>query len=338
MLALAYAYQLDGDCAQAIDMLTRTGQPEVFDLIAVSVKDPAMQRSVCSALIPLFRIDKERAAEVVGDVKHFKIDEIIPILDADRSLQFAYLRHVFDKYPTRCENYHGLLMTLYGEFDPQSLLFFFQRTTCYSQSDGMALCRTKGCHDAEAFLLKRMGKPHEALDILTSRLHDVPSAVSLVSEYRETELWAQLVDYVLKNPGKLADFWTALDDPDLEVPHCASHSALLRQIPTRVSMPNLGERTSKVLHDLMLESSLLQSCAHVLQIEHDCMTREVFSRRERGIVVEPSSFAAVREAGAVQVVVDDRKKPPSNALERLDSEATHEIPNLPGDFSPYHAA
>ena len=31
-----------------------------------------------------------------------------------------------------------------------------------------------------------------------------------------------------------------------QVPHCASHSALLRQIPTRVSMPNLGERTSKV--------------------------------------------------------------------------------------------
>ena len=33
---------------------------------------------------------------------------------------------------------------------------------------------------------------------------------------KNTADWSEFTE-VLKNPGKLADFWTALDDPDLDV-------------------------------------------------------------------------------------------------------------------------
>ena len=50
-------------------------------------------------------------------------------------------------------------------------------------------------------MLSRMGNSRQALALIIQQQQDIPRAIDFVRQQRDDELWEELIDWALKEPG-----------------------------------------------------------------------------------------------------------------------------------------
>lgn len=79
-----------------------------------------------------------------------------------------YLEAVFRVDAEAVREYQGQMVMLYAEFNRAGLLPFLRKSQYVPLQDALALCRERELVDEVVFLLGRMGRTREALQVLLS--------------------------------------------------------------------------------------------------------------------------------------------------------------------------
>lgn len=95
---------------------------------------------------------------------------------------------------------------LYAEYAPDQLLPFLQSSKQFNKEAALEVCRDRGLVREQVFILGRLSRASEALQLIISTLHDLPQAIAFVSSH--VELWDELIMLVVRDPeltGELLD-------------------------------------------------------------------------------------------------------------------------------------
>lgn len=99
-----------------------------------------------------------------------------------------------------------LQVELYAENSPEHLLPFLQSSKQFNKEAALDVCRDKGLVREQVFILGRLSRASEALQLIISDMHDLPQAIAFVSSH--ADLWDELIVQVMKDPeltGQLLD-------------------------------------------------------------------------------------------------------------------------------------
>ena len=99
-----------------------------------------------------------------------------------------------------------LQVELYAECAPENLLPFLQSSKQFNKDAALEVCRERGLVREQVFILGRLSRASEALQLIIGTLHDLPQAIAFVSSHEE--LWDELLVLVVKDPeltGELLD-------------------------------------------------------------------------------------------------------------------------------------
>ncbi|PFH35363.1 hypothetical protein BESB_062500 [Besnoitia besnoiti] len=191
----------------------------------------------------------------------------------------AYLKEVFQVCPAATRRYYPLQLRLFLNFAPHLLLSFLRAADGgYDYNEALAVCRSgtrlAGEHEAshvalaaaspwdspsprlppallhcEAFLLGRLGRFAEAIQLTLEHLADIPAAVSLAWESADPRVWEMLVAAVVERPCFITELLTALED------HLAAFEAYSRD--KGFSARSLDALDSSLVAGRMCESERL---------------------------------------------------------------------------------
>jgi hypothetical protein len=95
---------------------------------------------------------------------------------------------------------------LYAEYQPDQLLPFLQSSKQFNKEAALQVCRERQLVREQVFILGRLSRASEALQLIIGTLHDLPQAIAFVSNHGE--LWDELLQEVVKDPeltGELLD-------------------------------------------------------------------------------------------------------------------------------------
>ncbi|KEP67376.1 UNVERIFIED_CONTAM: hypothetical protein HHA_461620 [Hammondia hammondi] len=190
----------------------------------------------------------------------FRIPDVVKALKQAQTPFWlhAYLRELFQACPEATRTYYSLQLRLFLRFAPHLLLSFLQTADGgYDYNEALAVCRcwtrvSADCREphrrasrsslsadvpgwssatprqppailhCEAFLLGRLGRYGEAINLLLEELADVPAAVALAWESASRRVWEMLVQAVVQRPCYITELLAALED------HLAAFSAYTR--------------------------------------------------------------------------------------------------------------
>ena len=102
------------------------------------------------------------------------------------------------------KKFHGYLVGLYADYDPDKLLPFLKASDHYPIQRALETCnnhvRTTELVDERIFILARMSNTREALRLITSEKYDIHKAVEFCKEYDDVDLWHDLIDFSIDKP------------------------------------------------------------------------------------------------------------------------------------------
>lgn len=99
-----------------------------------------------------------------------------------------------------------LQVELYAEYAPEQLLPFLQSSKQYIKEAALQVCKDRDLVREQVFILGRLNRAGEALQLIISTLHDLPQAIDFVSSH--PELWDELLRLVVRDAdltGELLD-------------------------------------------------------------------------------------------------------------------------------------
>ncbi|CEM25008.1 unnamed protein product [Vitrella brassicaformis CCMP3155] len=328
---LAHLYEETKQYSRALEVLLRIRSPCVFDLITAHLhQDADFRETVARQSLGLMTLDWSRACSLfVGEAQLFSLNEVVPHLMSDRLLLHTYLKELFFRDPIQTRHYHPLQVELFLQYDPHLALDFLRLADGhYDVQEALQQCRNArsmmGQHqgkgsgrspallEAEVFLLGRAGLTRDALNILLEQLQDIRAAVRFAAEYRDPELWEQLVTFALQHPAALAELLTHLDtDSDRSSASPRDREAvlfpvgargegmgnggvlpvtplqILRRLPEGdlSKIPRIEAKLEKIFKDLQVQRSLQEASLSLLKLDSAHFSRALLTRRRRGIAL-----------------------------------------------------
>ena len=103
----------------------------------------------------------------------------------------------------------------------------------------------KGFHEEQVYLLARMGKKSEALDLLLKSSDSIDSAVQFCLSQNDHELWRELIDMSVTNPVHIKSLLKTVGqyvDPLL----------IIERIPEGLEIPGLRDALQVRFHKTMI--------------------------------------------------------------------------------------
>lgn len=147
------------------------------------------------------------------------------------------------------EDYHGLLVNLYAEYDTSGLLRFLQSSNNYPLESALEVCLQRNLIHEAVFLLGRMGNLKQALQMITRDLEDIDKAIQFCMEHDDKDLWDDLIDYSVDKPAfikvLLENIGTHVDP-----------IILIQRIPDGMVIPDLQVALVKILQDYNLQVNI----------------------------------------------------------------------------------
>jgi hypothetical protein len=278
----------DRQYSRALDVFLRIRRPDLFQLL----RAPAVFDAAKDKVLRLMRCDAEAALALMIDGERDRDELPIPVRDVVRQLEedeemlHRYLDRLFRKDPRAGSEFHQRQVLLYAKYEPERLLPFFQQSESYDLEASLAVCRERGLHREQVFLLRRMGNTREALSLILHTLKNVKEAVTFVEEHRDDQLWEELITYSLDSPQLLSDLLEHIGaqyDP----------LRLVRRIPDKMEVPHLKQRLCKILSDCALHVSLLQTSFSILQSDCVALSQRRARAARRAMLVGDGEACAV---------------------------------------------
>lgn len=193
-------------------------------------------------------------------------------------------------WPKTPKEYHNDMVDLFADHEPDKLEAFLRKSTSYNLDLALELCHQKAKEsrvnmsdpesetklvkfiEAEVFLLGRMGRYKDALNMILGDLKDIDKALKFVKEQNNDELWEMLIEEGAKDPislSKLLDTAGSHIDPRV----------IIEAIPSNLEIPGLRDKIVKIIKDYTAQMSLHEGCSRVLK--SDAVGLSVKSSKER---------------------------------------------------------
>eukprot|EP00892_Ulva_mutabilis_P006764 jgi/Ulvmu1/445/UM001_0452.1 len=295
--ALAELYSVQGNHKKALDIWLSIQDPCVFDY----VEQFHLYEAAAQGAAELMAIDAERTVQLL--VTHH---DVVPAAEAVARLRgaqtraataeearewrhrlYAYLHALFVKERRATHASHDLQVELYAEFAPDQLLPFLQSSKQFHKERALQVCRRACLVREQVFILGRLGRASEALQLIISSLHDLPQAIAFVSSQGDSELWDELIALVVEDArltGELLDQVGGQVDP----------VRLVRAIPCDLRVPRLTQRLIALMRRFRTMVQLKQRCNEIIDADCVAVAARLLQRGQ-----EPLRFAHMwdRQAG-----------------------------------------
>lgn len=266
-----YTYQRKYDMALAIYL--KLGHKDVFDLI----HNHKLYSTVLDKLDLLMQVDTDRAIKLFLDnMDKIPVDTVVKRLEKRPDLLVQYLDRLFVKDSNIGEEYHGLQVKLYAQYQPEKLLSFLRNSNYYPLQAALEVCQMHHLTPEMVFLLGRMGNTKQALQLITSVLQDIDRAIEFCKEHDDKDLWEDLIVYSLKNP----EFVNAL------LQNIGTHVdtiVIIKRIEKDMIIPGLRDSLVKILQDHTLQVSLREDCKKILVSDCFNLLEKLNKQQRRGV-------------------------------------------------------
>lgn len=229
----------------------------------------------------------ETALVLVDNVDLMPIDTVIDRLKRHKSREYlmTYLSKILLKYQDSFQEYHDLLVELYAEHQPHSLLGFLKLSTAYHLEEAFDICRNKNLVEEVIFLYTRMGDLHGALRYIMEENGDVHRAEEYCKEHQDQDLWLDLINYTVDKRREwigvlLKNVVTYLDDP----------AQLIKRIPPGCEIDEFIPSLKQALLDYDVQIELEKSLRKLQAEGAFKLLQNQLELQSRGILVTDDSL------------------------------------------------
>jgi hypothetical protein len=177
-------------------------------------------------------------------------------------------------------------LSLYAKYDPGYLIHFLEGSTHYQLEGALKICQEHKLYRETVFIMERMGKADDALNLIINELRDIKLAVEFVSKQNDDELWQELISAAMKNEqyiGALLENIGGHVDP----------IKLLEQIPKGKKIPGLRNHLVKIISDYNLEMSLRKGCNEILKTDSVELAEKYVKGQRKGVRIDRSAHCAI---------------------------------------------
>ncbi|GAB6021658.1 Vacuolar protein sorting-associated protein 41 [Chamberlinius hualienensis] len=269
-----YTYERQYEKSLAIYL--RLGHKDAFDLIHKHGLYATMQES---SLEMLMKLDSEQSIKIILDnLDQVPVNVVVKRLERLPHYLCQFLDRLFVKNPSLSQDYHGLQVKLYAEFQPQKLLSFLRNSNYYPLQEALDICQKFQMTQEMVFLLGRMGNTKQALRLIVEDLQDVDKAIEFCKEHDDKDLWEDLINSSLDKPQFITTLLNNIGtyvDPII----------IIQRITKGMEIPGLRDSLVKILQDYSLQISLREGCKKILVSDCFSLFEKSQKQRKRGIAV-----------------------------------------------------
>ncbi|CAH8448751.1 unnamed protein product [Schistosoma turkestanicum] len=203
---LAIIYEQMESYEQAINILVRLHDPEVFTFLKrniIKLKDRRLVDILKDHLIYFMELNTTKTINMLMDhIDQVSIDYVVNQLNSDSMLLYQFLDSVYYRYPQIIGPYLIRLISLYIEFCRSKLLPLLKSTDRYPLSEALRLCERAKLVPETVYLLTRVGRRHDALQLIMTRGgEDSSLEESTTQEQRQAIAAAKSIEYCREEDG-----------------------------------------------------------------------------------------------------------------------------------------
>ncbi|KAJ3429048.1 vacuolar protein sorting-associated protein 41 [Anaeramoeba flamelloides] len=282
MLSLGEIYEKMDFIAQAVSTYLEAGKKDVFEMI----RDSNLYNQIQDKAVLLLEADEEKGLELL--IQHYKqipIKKVVTQLEKDkykRELLLKYLHQLSKIDLQLTHEFHKIQFDLYAEFMPSELLNFLKADTNIPLSNAIVACKRHKRHVVSVYVLWKMGKTNEALDLVMNKQSDISQAIELVQSEDDPSLWNELVKVCMQHPRHISYLLQSLVNTQIKP------LDIIERIPTSRKIGNLRDSLIDTIHDQKIKTELIgvtkslifKDCGDLMEELHYDLTGSTF--------VEPS--------------------------------------------------
>jgi WD40 repeat protein len=216
--ALAELYSRSGKFEEAVQIyLDYNDRSKIFDLIRSNALISSLEKNIEKLML----LDADETSQLlVENMEVIPMKSVIDKLRKYKSQKYlmTYLHRLLLKDRDSCIEYHDLLVKLYAEYQPESLMAFLKLSSTYQLEEALDICKSKNLIKEVVFLYSRMGDLREALKYIVEEKGDVNEAIEFCKEHQDQDLWHDLITHAVEKRRDwigllLKNIVTHLDDP-----------------------------------------------------------------------------------------------------------------------------
>lgn len=218
----------------------------------------------------------DRLRELIRSRAEISPDRVVSQLKGQDLLLFGYLTELGLVDETWLSEFADLMIVLYIKYDPQKLHGFLERFNSYDIEASIALCKENGLDNELVYLLGRIGKSQESIEIMVNKLQDYEHAVSF-ARGQGSETWDYLISYCSEHPGLV-----------LALLQCAevSPAPVLAMVPKSMRIEGLKQALCKVLNGQEISLELNEGVLAIVRSESQEWIQALRSLRLKGTEVD----------------------------------------------------
>ncbi|PRP83024.1 RING zinc finger-containing protein [Planoprotostelium fungivorum] len=278
-LAKLYTYAKKYD--KTLHILLQLKRPNAFE----TIEQYDLFDSIRDKVHLLMDYDPKRAVQMlVSHTERVPIAEVVDQLRGYPLMLHNYLHALFEKDPHIGQTYHEMQVALYAEYNYEFLMTFLKQSNYWALERAYQVCADKKYYPEMVYILGRMGKVKQALQLLIENIADVKKAIEFIEPQNDDELWEDLIDYSMKNPrfvSGLLEHIGAYVDP----------VRLIKRIPIGMEVIGLRDRIVKIISDYNLQMSL--RCKRILKQDCVDLALKLNKQNRRPVRVEVEQKCAV---------------------------------------------
>uniref|UniRef100_A0A1I8GNH8 RING-type domain-containing protein n=1 Tax=Macrostomum lignano TaxID=282301 RepID=A0A1I8GNH8_9PLAT len=280
---LARLYELSGEHEKTLSILLKLRSCDAFAL----VRRHRLHSHVVNKLPLLFNINRERTLQMLlDDQAGFSISSIISELSSNSGLLCDYLDAVHLKDPARVEKHADKMVELYADHARQKLLPFLRSSSGFKYELALALCADRQLTEETVYILARMGRRRDALNLLLDE-QQFDRVVQFCRDEADPELWMAAAEAASDRPRLIT---TLLENSGSEV----DPAILIHKIQPGMVVPGLRNSIVKLLSDYRVGTALTQGCATIQSQDCQNLIHKQIAFARRPMSVSPSSNLCVR--------------------------------------------
>eukprot|EP01156_Anaeramoeba_ignava_P020750 Anaeramoba_ignava/c17071_g1_i1.p1 GENE.c17071_g1_i1~~c17071_g1_i1.p1 ORF type:complete len:388 (+),score=120.35 c17071_g1_i1:807-1970(+) len=279
LFILAHFYKLLNRYDEYFFVQIKLGDANSFDNI-----DRIQDSSKLSLLIQdLVDLDPQKAIElIVEKMDKFPLDAVVDQLNYPkyRSDLFLYLKRVFELDQALLKDHQLLVVELYIEFSPSSLLNSFLEYSNYLPlEEVLEICEKNKMYQETTFILSKLGKRLEVLQNLLYNERNFTEALNFVSSENDRQLRKELFMFCKNNPEYFPQLLESV--PKLEF----RLTDIIYRIPKGIEIKELGTGIQKLVRQFSQKVSLVKSLRNCVSRDSSNLALDLNDKMRQGVQV-----------------------------------------------------
>ena len=288
---LAELYYMNKQWNDCIRMFIHTHRHDIFQIIV----QHDLYTYISNRLYELIQFDPNQAIKLyVEHSDRINVDHVVTQLQSDERIQYQYLYELFQYDKHISKKYHTLQIQLCIKYDRSNLLSTLQRSYSYDCNDILQLCLQDELYNAAVYILRRLDRTDDALDMCINELNDVKQAIELVDEHTDNdELFNKLISKALNNHILLSQLLVHIGTRTLTLKSINDLNKLIQSIPDTLHIKQLQHKLVQLLNDCNMQYQCKQTSYNILSNDVIQLHEKYVRRMRRAIYCHVDTICCI---------------------------------------------